>query len=147
MNKTLAAISALTLGLAASTLAHATPPASADPVAAAFDRMLSHAPAHVTPAAAVAKSSDPLLDHLVASLARYRTGGAAQAVTEPAASNASRQLPTAAREDQLAASFQRMLGHQAGNGEPQHTAEAAPDPLLKQLTAALWPERTAQRQP
>lgn len=139
MNKTFAAISVLTLGLVASTLVHAAPPANTDQVAAAFDRMLSHTPAHAAPAAAVARSGDPLLDHLVASLARRQ----ATTTDEAALPEARQQLPTTTPEDQLAASFQRMLGHEGGNGEPQHAAEAAPDPLLKQLTAALWPERTA----
>lgn len=137
MNKTFAAISALTLGLVASTSVQAAPPANTGQVAAAFDRMLSHAPAHATPAAVAAKSSDPLLDHLVASLGRRQT-----TTTDEAALPEARQyLPTATPEDPLAASFQRMLGHEAGSSKPQYAAEAAPDPLLKQLTAALWPER------
>lgn len=137
MKKTLASIPALTVGLLSSALVLAAPPA-ADPVAAAFERMLNHAPAHAAPAAvASASTSDPLLDHLVASLARHRTGSP----TETASPDAHPRRLISTPEDQLAASFQRMLGHESGNGEAQHAADTASDPLLTQLTAALWPAR------
>lgn len=138
MRKIFTRISLLACGLAAGSLTHASPADGSDEIAAAFARMLQHTPAQHAPARLVASHRDPLLAHLVAALAQ-RNGPAATSPGSARRSTAPGNLPT----DPLAASFQRMLGHQPGSAAVEFDSASASDPLLSHLVAALRTERPA----
>lgn len=119
---------------AASLPAHADPATpTLDPVRAAFARLLEHAPTAEAPLSA--NRSDPLLAHLL--LALDPAAARRLAATPPTTAE---RIVAATPDDPLAASFQRMLGHEPTAGALQAAGAAAADPLATLLAARLWPQ-------
>lgn len=110
--------------------AHADP--AADPLPAAFARMLAHAPTPSAPLPAAAERRDPLVEHLLRALPP-----AAEHIATPPPT-AGERLLAAVPADPVAAAFQRLLAHTPTAGEMQAVGAAA-DPLATMLAARLWP--------
>jgi hypothetical protein len=132
MNRTAATLALLACTVTASASAHAGAERDADPVRAAFARLLDHAP---TPAAArppAAADNDPLhalLLHALPPSAHHRPAALPDRVEKLVAN-----VPA----DPLAAAFQRMLDHQPAPEPATLAATGAADPLTAMLAARLW---------
>ncbi|MBI2308208.1 MAG: hypothetical protein HYU78_12980 [Rhodocyclales bacterium] len=111
--------------------AGADSPAAADPVRAAFERLLTPAPTASASIPPPAPHLDPLLQHLMTAL-RHDTEQR-QALPAPTAAE---KIAAATPADPLLASFERMLGHEPTSASEQ--AATTDDPLTRQLAASLW---------
>ncbi len=131
MKRTAAPLALLACALTASAAAHAGAERDADPVRAAFARLLDHAPAPAAARPPAAADNDPLHALLLRSLppsAHHRPAAPPDRVERLVAN-----VPA----DPLAASFQRLLDHQPA--EPAAlAATGAGDPLAAMLAARLW---------
>lgn len=100
---------------------NALTPLRQDQVTASFQRMLSHAPTPVVPAAPADFERDPLIDALALPLLRWY----AETRTQDALASL--------RRDQVTASFQRILTDAPSNVAPAVPAGFERDPLIEAL--------------
>lgn len=136
MKRQAIALALLAGALAAGAPAHAE--TDADPVRAAFARMLDHTAAPIP--APRPTAADPLLAHLLRALPAAPYHRPAALPPMPA-----ERIVAAVPEDPLAASFRRMLEREPPPEPAVIAGPTAADPLAEAFAARLWsPRRNAR---